>query len=218
MDERKLLKALSNVLTFYYETIKLKEVERSGWVDRNISRDKRVESVPEHVYSTQQLALAIYSEFDLDIDIYKVICMISVHETEEIYIGDLNPFSGVLPIEKARLGKLAIDKATSCLRKKSFITSLIDEFNERETPEAQFAYLCDKMDADAMAKKYDDEGRFSLDMLPSKILKNERTQKAIENGAKTVGEIFIESDVLIYEGNEIFSELIQFLKKYSIVM
>ena len=51
MEERKISNALSNVLTFYYESIKLKEVERSGWVDRNISRDQRVESVPEHVYS-----------------------------------------------------------------------------------------------------------------------------------------------------------------------
>ena len=57
MEESK----LENVLGFYYETIKLKEVERSGWNTWNVSRDKRVESIPEHVYGTQQLAFATVS-------------------------------------------------------------------------------------------------------------------------------------------------------------
>ena len=82
MEESK----LENVLGFYYETIKLKEVERSGWNTWNVSRDKRVESIPEHVYGTQQLAFAIYSEFDIDIDIFKVNSMLAYHETEEIIL------------------------------------------------------------------------------------------------------------------------------------
>lgn len=206
---------LENVLNFYYETAKLKEVERSGWNTRNISRNKRVESIPEHVYGAQQLAFAIYSEFDIDIDLFKVNSMLAYHETEEINIGDLDPFSGVSAAKKAKIGKQAVEKTVSKMKKKNFITSLIDEFNERKTPEAKFAYLCDKMEADLMAKKYQDEGRFSFDKVSSRILDDERVQAIMSNGANTVADVFIEYDVPKYTESEIFSELIQFLKEYK---
>ena len=206
---------LENVLNFYYETAKLKEVERSGWNTRNISRNKRVESIPEHVYGAQQLAFAIYSEFDIDIDLFKVNSMLAYHETEEINIGDLDPFSGVSAAKKAKIGKQAVEKTVSKMKKKNFITSLIDEFNERKTPEAKFAYLCDKMEADLMAKKYQDEGRFSFDKVSSRILDDERVQAIMSNGANTVADVFIEYDVPKYAESEIFSELIQFLKEYK---
>ena len=161
-------------------------MERSGWNTWNVSRDKRVESIPEHVYGTQQLAFAIYSEFDIDIDIFKVNSMLAYHETEEINIGDLNPFSGVSATQKAELGSEAVEKTVANMKKKSLITSLIDEFNERKTPEAQFAYLCDKMEADLMAKKYQDEGRFSFDKVSSRILNDKRVQSIMSKGAITV--------------------------------
>ena len=97
-----------NVLNFYYKAIKLKGVERTGWNLRNITRDERVESIPEHIYGAQQLAFAIYSEFDLNVDIFKVIFLLAFHETEETDIGDLNPFSGVSASEKAELGSMAV--------------------------------------------------------------------------------------------------------------
>ena len=131
---------LEKVFEFYYKTCKLKEVERSGWNTWNVSRDKRVESIPEHVYGTQQLAFAIYSEFDIDVDIFKVNSLLAYHETEEIDIGDLNPFSGVSTAQKAELGTIAVEEIVANMKKKKLVKSLIDEFNERKTPEAQFDY------------------------------------------------------------------------------
>ena len=49
MEKEKLL----NVLRYYYETNSLKEVERTGWKYWNVSRDRRIESIPEHIYGTQ---------------------------------------------------------------------------------------------------------------------------------------------------------------------
>lgn len=79
MEKQKLL----NVLNFYYQTSSLKEVERTGWKYWNVSKseNKRRESIPEHIYGAQQLAIAIFSEFNLPINIFKVVTMISVHET-----------------------------------------------------------------------------------------------------------------------------------------
>ncbi len=40
-------------------------------------------------FGVQSLAIAMWSQYEYDIDIYKVIMMISIHELEEIIIGDL---------------------------------------------------------------------------------------------------------------------------------
>ena len=130
--------------------------------------------------------------------------MLAYHETEEINIGDLNPFSGVSATQKAELGSEAVEKTVANMKKKSLITSLIDEFNERKTPEAQFAYLCDKMEADLMAKKYQDEGRFSFDKVSSRILNDKRVQSIMSKGAITVADVFIEYDVPKYSQSPIF--------------
>lgn len=211
MENEKLL----NVLHYYYEASTLKEVERTGWKYWNVSRDGRIESIPEHIYGTQHLAIAIFSEFDLNIDIFKVITMLSLHETEEINIGDKTPFDGISETDKLTMGKVAVNKTFSTLRKKEMFIEIIDEFNKRETPEAIFAYLCDKMECDLQAKKYSDEGRCSFENVSPNILEDERVQKIIANGAKTVADVFIDYDTYRYAENSIFSDMIKFLKKYN---
>lgn len=211
MEKEKLL----NVLHYYYETSTLKEVERTGWKYWNVSRDKRIESIPEHIYGTQQLAIAIFSEFDLKIDIFKVITMLSLHETEEINIGDKTPFDGVSEQEKLKIGKEAVSKTFSVLDKKDMFTKLIDEFNERQTPEAKFAYYCDKMECDLQAKKYSDEGRCSFENVSKNIMEDERVKEIIAKGAKSMGDVFIDYDTDKYTKSEIFLNMIHFLREYS---
>lgn len=211
MEKEKLL----NVLHYYYETNTLKEVERTGWKYWNVSRDKRIESIPEHIYGTQQLAIAIFSEFDLKIDIFKVITMLSLHETEEINIGDKTPFDGVSEQEKMEMGKKAVAKTFSVLDKKDMFTQLVDEFNERQTPEAKFAYFCDKMECDLQAKKYSDDGRCSFKNVSKNIMEDERVKKIIANGAKSVGDVFIDYDTYRYAESDIFFDMIHFLREYS---
>ena len=60
-----------NVLQFYVLCNRLKNLIRSGWIDWNVQRD-RIESVAEHIYGTQMLAIAMYSEFNYDLDLSKV--------------------------------------------------------------------------------------------------------------------------------------------------
>ena len=54
----------------------------------NVKRE-RIESVAEHIYGVQMLAIAIYYQFGYKLDIMKVIYMLAIHELEEIQIGDL---------------------------------------------------------------------------------------------------------------------------------
>ena len=80
-----------NVVNFYIICNKLKNVIRTGWIDWNVKRN-RLESVAEHIYSTQMLAIAMKSEYEYDIDIMKVIYMLAIHELGEAVIGDLTQF------------------------------------------------------------------------------------------------------------------------------
>ena len=76
------------VINYYVLCNKLKNIIRTGWLDWKVKR-KRIESVAEHIFGTQMLALAVYSEYKYEIDIKKVILMLALHELEEIKIQSL---------------------------------------------------------------------------------------------------------------------------------
>lgn len=67
-----------SVIEFYLLCNKLKKLIRTGWLDWNVKAE-RLESVAEHIYGVQMLALAMNSQYDYDVDINKVIKMLAVH-------------------------------------------------------------------------------------------------------------------------------------------
>ena len=166
------------------------------------------------MFGAEQLAWLMYSESGIDLDIFKVIAMLSMHETEEAIMGDITPFSNVTPEEKLQMGKFAVEEALYKLNKKQMMIALIDEFNEKKTKEAQFAYLCDKMECDLMAKKYSDAGYGNIKNADEKITNDEKIQKIIADGATTMADVFVEFDKGKYDGT-IFADLLIFLKDYK---
>ena len=82
---------LKEGFTFYYKVIKLKEILRQGYIVWGVKRD-RIESVAEHVFGSMILAVSLYSQLKLSLDLNKVLEMITYHELEEIEIGDLTVF------------------------------------------------------------------------------------------------------------------------------
>lgn len=182
MDKTKEISLKSkNVLSYYVFCNKLKTVMRKGWQDWTVKKD-RLESVAEHIYGVQMLAISMHSEFGYKVNLDKVLKMLAIHETEEIIIGDLTLFD-INREEKAKLGHDAIQKIFEPLVKKDEYINLILEFDERKTPEAQFAYFCDKLEADLQARLYDLEGC----MKKVKLNKNER-YRASEDVRKYVDQ------------------------------
>ena len=55
-----------NVVNYYVLCNKLKNVIRTGWVDWNVQRD-RIESIAEHIFGVQMLAIAMKSEYEYGI-------------------------------------------------------------------------------------------------------------------------------------------------------
>lgn len=144
-----------NVIDFYVLCNKLKDVIRTGWKKWGVQRE-RVESIAEHVYGTQMLAIAMWSEYQYDVDLMKVLSMLAIHELEETKIGDLTIFE-IDKKTKNEIGHKAIEEILANLVNGETIKQLILEFDERKTPEARFAYYCDKLEADLQCKLYDQQ-------------------------------------------------------------
>lgn len=167
-----------NVIKYYVMCNKLKNVIRTGWKNWNVERE-RVESVAEHIFGVQMLAIAMKSEYEYDIDIMKVVFMLAVHELGEIVIGDLTMFE-ISKEEKAKREKEAVHKILCGLLDGKEIENLFTEFDSHSTKEAMFAYQCDKLECDLQSKLYDEEGCVDLNKQEGNdLLENELVKKLL---------------------------------------
>ena len=193
-----------NVVRYYVLCNKLKDVVRTGWENWNVKRD-RLESVAEHIFGVQMLAIAMKSEYDYkDIDIMKVLYMLAVHELEEIYIGDLTLFQ-IADGKKKELGHKAVKKVLGDLIDKAQIESLILEFDARKTKEAKFAYWCDKLECDLQSKIYDEENCVDLsDQKDNPTINDKRVQDLLKSG-KSFSEMWLIFDQNSYNYDKNFT-------------
>ncbi len=171
-----------SVINYYVICNRLKNVIRTGWKNWNVQRE-RIESVAEHIFGVQMLAIAMKSEYQYDVDIMKVIFMLAVHELGETVIGDLTQFQ-ISKDEKEKLEHQAVNKILSGLLDGNQIEQLFLEFDAHNTKESIFAYQCDKLECDLQSKLYDEEGCVDLNKQDGNdILRNPRVQELLKNGA-----------------------------------
>ncbi len=149
-----------SVVDFYVLCNRLKNLIRTGWTAWGVQR-ARVESVAEHVFGVQMLAISMWSQYKYNLDIQKVMLMLALHEMEEIAIGDLTQWDAKATDKSAR-GHAAIKHILKDLLRGDEIEALILEFDTRQTPEAKFAYNCDKLECDLQSKLYDEENCVDL--------------------------------------------------------
>lgn len=170
-----------NVIKYYVTCNRLKNVIRTGWKDWHVKKD-RIESVAEHIFGVQMLAIAMKSEYGYEIDLMKVIFMLAVHELGETVIGDLTQFQ-IGREEKEKLEHEAVHQVLTDLLDGDQIEALFLEFDARETKEALFAYQCDKLECDLQSKLYDEEGCVNLqDRDGNDTMQDERVQKLLKEG------------------------------------
>lgn len=201
-------------IKYYKLCTKLKDTIRTGPVVWNAKRE-RIESVAEHIYGVQMLALSIYYQFGYKLDIMKVIYMLAVHELEEIEIGDLAFFETTRE-EKLIKGKAATDFILKDFLGRDEISALLDEYNERKTEEAKFAYHCDKLECDIQMKLYDQEGCFDLNNQPNNPIINNSSVRKVLDSEKSISNAWIEFDRSKYEDDKNFIEIIEYLKENEI--
>ena len=176
-----------------------------------------MESVAEHIYKTCILAIAIDSEFDFWINLQKVIIMLVIHELEEIIIGDYTPYDSISKEKKLEMGRKAVQKILGNLTKKEEYLHLTDEYNQWTTPEARFAKMCDKLEADLQAKRYEEEWAINFANPKNKeALEHEVVKKLVDQGEHTISNIFIEHDRKKLTSSEIFLEILDFVKEHEL--
>lgn len=200
-----------NDINYYMVCNKLKYVIRTGWVCWNVKRE-RLESVAEHVYGTQMLALAMYSEFNYDIDIMKVIFMLAIHELGECVIGDLTQFQ-INREEKERIEHEAVHSILNNILEGNMIEEMFLEFDKHETMESKFAYWCDKLECDIQSKVYDSEGCVDLDdQEKNDAMKNEIVMGLLDEG-KSFSDVFLEFGRLKYAYDDNFNLVSEYVQK-----
>lgn len=205
-----------NVIEYYVLCNKLKDVVRTGWKDWGVKRE-RVESIAEHIYGTQMLAIAMYSEYkaDYDINFYKVILMLAIHETEEIIIGDYTPYQ-ITKQEKIKIGHKAVKTILKNLANEKELFELIKEFDERKTKEAWFAHLCDKLECDIQSRIYDLENCVDVhDQKNNETAKDPLVAKMIAEG-NSFSEMWMNVGQIAYGYDKNFMEVSEYAKTHNI--
>jgi putative hydrolase of HD superfamily len=207
-------KKLHEAMKFYLLAAKLKYRIRTGWDDKHWNIKGDPERIAEHVYGAALLAISLDSEFDLKIDLGKVLKMIAIHEIGEVKIGDITPFDNITPEEKEAMEHKAMSDMLGDLCQKEELLDLLFEFDEHKTKEANFAYLCDKIEADIQAKVYQDQGRQHdlSDQKDNVVFNNPRAQKMVKSGAKTAFDIWYLWDKNKFEDSPLFKKVLEYTK------
>lgn len=202
------------IIDFYLYVNKLKYKIRTGFVEIGITKE-RLESVAEHIYGCLMLSIAVDSEYDLNIDMYKVLKMLTIHELDEVLKPDFTLRSGITKEEKIKIGVESVNIVASTLSSRDELISLVNEFNEGKTKEAKFCYLIDKMECDMQAKIYDLDGNFLIEKAKEDLVYYGSSAKKIEKNAKTASDYWILYDKPKFKNDKIFKLLCDELLKIT---
>jgi len=169
-----------DIATFIREVGKLKDVKRTGWVERGV---KGPESVADHSFIAALMCMVLPAE---GVDMEKVLKMVLVHDLPEAVVGDLItrenwPDGGTIAqAEKSELEEKALKRIVSDLDAAvaKEITSLWKEFEEQKTKEAVFARDFDIAECIIQAHVYHSKGNSKK---PLKGFWDERNTNRIQN-------------------------------------
>ncbi|MGM9877900.1 MAG: HD family hydrolase [Bacilli bacterium] len=203
------------IFKFYYLNFRLKNKVRTGWDNKHWNvKSNRIETVSEHIIGTLGLAMVLSSEFEYNLDVDKVLRMLTIHETGETLIGDITPFDGITPEKKQEIEHQAMRDALGNLKEKDNLLALLFEFDEQITKEAKCSHYCDKIEADLQAKIYQEKGmHHSLNNQKNNVVFNSlRVQQMLKDGAKDAFDIWYEWDKNIYSDDNQFPEFMNMLK------
>ena len=113
-------------------------------------------------------------------------------------------------------GKNATDLILKDLIGKEEISKLLDEYNERKTDEAIFAYHCDKLECNIQMKLYDQEGCFDLSSQPNNLIIDLPSVRKVLDSESSISNAWIEFDRSKFEDDPVFIEIINWLKDNNI--
>ena len=148
-----------NILDFYFKALELKNIKREGWVEVGIENP---ESVMDHVGGSMLLAIAIATEKGLIFDMKKVYEMLIIKELKKA-VNKKEDSVVALEYEVGRQKKDTTMDILGILSNNDELKSAYDEYNEGTSKEAKFALMVSKLESDIQAKKYELDGKFTIE-------------------------------------------------------
>lgn len=134
---------LAGRLRFIFEIDRLKSVLRRN----HLADGSRNENSAEHSWHLAMVAIAMAPHAVEPVDIERVIRILLVHDIVEVDAGDVD----IYDVEGRKAKEVeeiaAADRIFALLPEPqgSEMRALWDEYEARETPEARFAYACDRL-------------------------------------------------------------------------
>ena len=135
--------ALGDRISFLLEVDGLKNViRRSRLVDRS-----RLENTAEHSWHLAMVALVLAPHAGPDVDLTRAVAMVVIHDLVEIDAGDTFAYDTAGHEDKAEREAAAADRIFGLLPVDEGLDlrALWDEYEQRRTPSAVFAYACDRL-------------------------------------------------------------------------
>lgn len=149
-------KAKPEIYSTFQAFLKLKSIIRTGWIKRNVAPDY-CESDSTHTMQMFAFASAYFRFYQpKSLDFNKVMEMILIHELGEVLAGDI-PEGDKEHITKHEIEEKCIRNAFAGLQNGQYFINLWLEFEERQSEEAKFVYMIDKLDPVLKADFLDDE-------------------------------------------------------------
>ncbi len=180
---------IKDAFKFYYKATELKDMLRQGAVQWQVDK-QRMESIAEHTYGCMILAISLQSELHLNINLDKTLEMLTIHELEELAIGDITPLDHIDKKNLKTQARDAVYNIVKDLEQCDKLMALTDEFNGCTTPEAKFAKAIDKLECVLEFKKYQDLGQVSLSHLKPEMLDNKYVKAYVDSGEYDLADIF----------------------------
>ncbi|ESL10836.1 hypothetical protein TRSC58_01424 [Trypanosoma rangeli SC58] len=142
-----------DTITFLHTIGRLKETERTGWVENGIPSP---ESVSDHMYRTAVMCMMCPDE---TLERNKLIRMALCHDTGESIVGDISPAMAVSKDEKYRREKAAVSHLSGLLGKEvplsAELQELWEEYEAQSSPEARFLKDMDLLEMITQAHAYE---------------------------------------------------------------
>ncbi|RNF20747.1 hydrolase of HD superfamily [Trypanosoma conorhini] len=143
----------ADTITFLHTLGKLKETERTGWVENGIPNP---ESVSDHMYRAAVMCMLCP---DKSLERNKLIRMALCHDMGESIVGDISPKMSVSKEEKYRREKAAVSHLSGLLGNEvplsGELLQLWEEYEAQSSPEARFLKDVDLLEMVTQAHAYE---------------------------------------------------------------
>ncbi|MEM6930585.1 MAG: HD domain-containing protein [Myxococcota bacterium] len=130
------------------EAVRLKALDRTGWVRRGIAGP---ESVAAHSWGVAWLVLALLPE---DLDRQRALTYAVLHDLPEVRVGDLTPHDPMPRSEKVRREREAMQGLTGSSPRGRSLAALWDAYEALDDDEARFVRQLDRLDMALQAVAY----------------------------------------------------------------